>query len=320
MSEALVGYMSLSEEEVVRRHAAACAEKGGVQPKESNSVFGHCIRASWNLMREWRRTKDRRAGLTGDELAKAFNEELAPEVRRLLGTDGKKARQAYAILKKATAFAAATYDPTKADTRRRRGILKDEVKGMDLYERQAAGGEFVAQDRRDNTVEDIRVAVRALQVAGEEVTQAEIARRTGKARRTVIRRWAEACGGLVPGVTDGVKKKSLHPTGPSDQSSQSRPAHAPRRKLTVRPKSQFIRPSFLNREPSGAASGTALPPPAVSSPSQTAEPQSSQTEEASTGHPSSSSRVPAFMRAEYDRQKAEAARRAAAPLDGTRSR
>jgi len=239
MADALAGYMNLSEEEIASRHAAAWAERGGVERKESNSLFGHLVRASWLNMRDWKRTRDRRSTLEGDDLARAFYDELRPVARHMLGDDPAKVRQAHAILRKATTFAASTYDPDKADTRKRRGILRDDVRGRNLAERQAAGAAFVSGERKDDTLDAIRAAVRSMREAGETVTQSEVARRIGKTRRTVIRRWEEALSEAPASAAPATTTEARAPA--------ARPARKERtmQTQTPKPKSTYARPAFL---------------------------------------------------------------------------
>ena len=70
-----------------------------------------------------------------------------------------------------------------------RGVLCDEVQGLDIPERQAVGGAYGAEKRRKSSLKACKLACKALVAEGIKPTQKAIAERAGVSERTVRSLW-----------------------------------------------------------------------------------------------------------------------------------
>lgn len=189
-----------SDEAMARRQAVERGAFVGLDPCESNALFSEVAKASYALMRYWGRSSDPRSLLEGEDLAKAFVEALGHDARRASRMHSWKAM---AVLKASCRWASRNWDPGHGDPSVRRGILRAAIADLDRAGRMAAGGAFVAEERRQGTIEAMRAAIMALEAEGAPVTKAAVAARAGLAYRTVLRRWGDA---VAADVTDGDKK------------------------------------------------------------------------------------------------------------------
>lgn len=93
------------------------------------------------------------------------------------------------------------YDPSKTQTRQQRGLLADDVKGLDLSQRQALGGKSTASRRREASLTACRNVYVSLISQDIRPTQKAVATVAGVSIPTVKRLWSEI---KKKKVSDGV--------------------------------------------------------------------------------------------------------------------
>ncbi len=81
------------------------------------------------------------------------------------------------------------WKPNRQPGYKNRGVLCDEVEGMDIPERQAVGGAYAAEKRRKNSLKACKMACKGLIADGVKPTQKAVAERAGVSVRTVRRLW-----------------------------------------------------------------------------------------------------------------------------------
>jgi hypothetical protein len=91
------------------------------------------------------------------------------------------------------------YDPSKTQTRLQRGLLADQVKGLDLSQRQALGGQSTASRRREASLTACRNVYVSLTSQDIRPTQKSVASMARVSGPTVKRLWSE-----IKKVSNGV--------------------------------------------------------------------------------------------------------------------
>lgn len=131
-----------------------------------------------------------RAIRTGDRdaLAKLLFYALVPRASE----SAAHPKQAQAILYRVVDYAAARWDPARCqpDQTKDRGACANEVAAVrDVSARQAVGAHYTHSLRRSRSANAVQEAIEAAHVAGEVVSVAGVARRTGLDRKTVRTNW-----------------------------------------------------------------------------------------------------------------------------------
>lgn len=181
---------------MIRESAAILA---GADRKASNILFATFQTWTYETLKAMHHAGDTeylRTIRTGDRdaLAKLLFDALVPRASE----SADHPRQAQAILYRVVDYAAARWDPDrcKPDQTRDRGACANEVAGVqDVKARQAVGAHYTHNLRRGRSADAVHEAIKAAHAAGEVVSIAGIARRTGLSRVTVRANW--------PGRTTG---------------------------------------------------------------------------------------------------------------------
>lgn len=185
-------------ERLVSTYVQVRAEQDGIPPVLSDQAHHAFRRAGFRTLREWYRRNDARVSQSQDKLRKALLDHLLPEALNAL-KGGTSPKEAANILRSTLRFVVEVFNPEKAtaDSARRvrpvrnRGVLREQLRGIaSEQKRKALGGAYAAQQRAADTV---RLLVDAVVAAGgiKGINKASLARATGVAYRTVMRRWAE---------------------------------------------------------------------------------------------------------------------------------
>lgn len=183
---------STSRDRMIRDSAAAFS---GMERTASNAIFTAAQSMAFDTLREWHRTAD--ADYQASILRRNRDTLAERLFRSLVGRVSSTAshpRQAQAILYRVTTYAVDHWDPSRAsrDGSRDRGACADAVETVQgVAARQAVGARYVAGLRRSRSADAIREAIEAARAAGEPITKAGIARRTGLSRPTVHAHWPD---------------------------------------------------------------------------------------------------------------------------------
>lgn len=186
---------STSRDRMIRESAAALA---GIDRKASNVLFTTFQQWAYETLRALDRANDPdyvRAVMRKD------TDTLAEMVFRTLvgraSASAENPKRAQAVLYRVTTYAADHWDPARCsrDGSRDRGACSDEVKDIaGVSARQAVGGRYAASLRKSRSASAIEEAIAEVRAAGEPITKAAIARRTGLDRRTVAGNWPSEAG------------------------------------------------------------------------------------------------------------------------------
>lgn len=181
---------STSRDRMIRDSAAALS---GTDRKASNILFTTYQEWAYETLSEFDHASDpvyigAIRGKDRDSLAELLFRSLVGRASAMAASP----KQAQAILYRIVTYAADHWDPSRCrrDAARDCGACANEVEGVvGVTARQAVGGRYAASRRKASSAATIREAIAAAGEAGEPITKAAIARRTGLSRPAVQRGW-----------------------------------------------------------------------------------------------------------------------------------
>lgn len=173
----------------------AAADLSGMEKRASNRLFTDFQRLAFDALKAWHSAGDPdyvRAILEKDR--DLLGERLFREIVGHASSCAENPRQAQAILYRVATYAADHWQPERCSLRAARdvGACSEAVGGIEgTAGRQAVGARYVHAARRIRSADAIREAIDAARAAGEPITKAGIARRTGLSRPTVHTHWPD---------------------------------------------------------------------------------------------------------------------------------
>ena len=130
----------------------------------------------------------------------------------------RSGRQVRAVAANVAEYAWAKWNPEKRQADRPgRGRLRDDVRGLSLAERQAAGGKDSAARVRQGSLDAARAAYEAILAEGSRPTQAAVQARSGLGIATVKRLWSDLRALVGEGITRCTVKGSAAGGGGGDR-------------------------------------------------------------------------------------------------------
>ena len=181
---------STSRDRMIRESAEALS---GMDRKASNVLFMTFQQWAYETLRALHRENDPdyvRAVMRKD--TDTLAEMIFGALVGRASASAENPKRAQAVLYRVTTYAADHWDPARCsrDGSRDRGACADEVKDIaGVSARQAVGARYAASLRKSRSTAAIEEAIAAARAAGESITKAAIARRTGFDRRTVASGW-----------------------------------------------------------------------------------------------------------------------------------